>query len=735
MTPAPPTDTAFVNSQAQLFAELRRVEHLVRAAVADLWSATAPERAHMHRPATGGMAASIEECINALLVETLLARTPSPERQRVHGHVDAMREEHAAAAAAGEARGASLRLSRLARHCELEPLDLDLLLLALLPVIERRFIDLFAYLGGYYRGSWLTLDLAQSLLDRDDHSHAQLRRRLAADMPLRRHDLLRIWTGHADEHRPPPQWQLQPDSRVASFLLGDDAPDERIASSVRLSQADRPPGDLFFPRDRFDALRDFLQSRPGQENRHGAVVHLCGPAGAGKETLAATLAAQSGRRLLVVGSGLLLQATPVLPSVLLREAMMQQAVLYWEGLDEWFSDRDPGLRQAMQRALANYHQSLLSSGEDAWRHHGPPGRKPIVEVAIPASDAAQLAACWRQATAPLKPIDPALDLEAFTATARLAPGAIAAASATAAALSWLLEPEKKFISRQMLLAASRQVSSGGLGGLAKRIQARPHWDDLVLPDARKGVLRDIGHHVRYRHKVMAQWGFERKLMLGRGISALFSGPPGTGKTMAAAVLATELGLDLYQVDLSQVVSKYIGETEKHLGRLFDAAEANSAILFFDEADALFGKRTEVRDAHDRYANMETSYLLQRIDEYEGLVVLATNLPRNMDDAFVRRLRFIVPFAAPDRDQRLAIWRRLLPPQAPCDDNIALERLADTVDLSGGYLRNIALSAAYLAAAEETALGMRHLVAATRREFAKVGRVLEADELEAALDSR
>ncbi|MFC6979438.1 ATP-binding protein [Microbulbifer taiwanensis] len=199
--------------------------------------------------------------------------------------------------------------------------------------------------------------------------------------------------------------------------------------------------------------------------------------------------------------------------------------------------------------------------------------------------------------------------------------------------------------------------------------------------------------------------------------------------MAAAVLAAELGLDLYQVDLSQVVSKYIGETEKHLGRLFDDAEANSAILFFDEADALFGKRTEVSDSHDRYANLETSYLLQRIDEYEGLVILATNLPKNMDEAFARRLRFIVPFALPDRTQRLAIWQRLLPPQTPCAGDIDLELLADGIQLSGGYLRNIALSAAYLAAAEDTAVAMRHLSAATQREYSKIGRVFDADEMD------
>lgn len=716
----------FASSGDHLFAELGRMEQLVRAAAAAREVEAMPDPERMRRLHAQGAATASDELVDTLLAETLLRREDPPELQQIRVHVEALREENEVAARTSVAHGAFLRLAALSRYCGLAPLDVDLLLLALLPTIDRRFIDILGYLEPHYRGAWLTLDLAERLLAPGGQSRWGVRPRLGVDAPLRRHDLLRIGAGRPGDPSPAPRLQLQPDPRVVSFLLGDDAPDERIAPFVMLSDAARDPRELLLPEKRLAALLEFVRAQP--EHNGGAIVHLVGPAGGGKQTLAATVAAQLDRPLWVVGHGLLEQATPTLPAIIFREAIMQRAVVYWEGLDGWLSDRNPALQHAMKRALLAYQPWLFSGGPGDWQHHCSLGHRPVVEITLPAPRAEQLARCWRETTAAFKPIDPQLDLESFTATVRLAPGAIVAAGATAAAMSRLFEPESAFISQRMLLAAGRQLHSGGLSTLAKRISARPAWDDLVLPEVRKEILRDLGHHVRYRHKVMAQWGFEDKLMLGRGVSALFSGPPGTGKTMTAAVLATELGLDLYHVDLSQVVSKYIGETEKHLGRLFDEAEANSAILFFDEADALFGKRTEVGDSHDRYANMETSYLLQRIDEYEGLVILATNLSKNMDEAFVRRLRFIIPFMLPDRVQRLAIWQRLLPRKTPRADDIDLERLADEIDLSGGYLRNIALSAAYLAAAEDAVVGMRHLAAATRREYAKIGRVFDVDDL-------
>jgi SpoVK/Ycf46/Vps4 family AAA+-type ATPase len=222
--------------------------------------------------------------------------------------------------------------------------------------------------------------------------------------------------------------------------------------------------------------------------------------------------------------------------------------------------------------------------------------------------------------------------------------------------------------------------------------------------------------------VLHTWGFGSRLGYGTGLGVLFSGPPGTGKTMAAEVLAHELDVDLYKIDLSGVVSKYIGETEKNLARIFAEASSGNAILFFDEADALFGKRTEVSDAHDRYANIETSYLLQRIEEYEGVVVLATNLRQNIDEAFTRRIRFVVEFPFPEADDRRRIWQTLFPPGAPLSADVDLVRLAREFAVTGANIKNIVLHAAFLAAAEGTDIGRPHILRGTRREFEKIGKL-------------
>jgi SpoVK/Ycf46/Vps4 family AAA+-type ATPase len=233
--------------------------------------------------------------------------------------------------------------------------------------------------------------------------------------------------------------------------------------------------------------------------------------------------------------------------------------------------------------------------------------------------------------------------------------------------------------------------------------------------------------------VFESWGFGRKLSLGKGVNALFAGPSGTGKTMAAEILAGDLGLDLYKIDLSTVVSKYIGETEKNLARIFTEAETSNAILFFDEADALFGKRSEVRDSHDRYANIEISYLLQQMETFEGVAILATNLRKNMDDAFVRRLAFTIHFPFPEADDRLRIWRGTWPAAAPVSSDVDLDFMARRFRLAGGNIRNIALAAAFLAADDGKTVAMPHLIRATRQEFHKMGKACVRTDFEPYYD--
>jgi SpoVK/Ycf46/Vps4 family AAA+-type ATPase len=279
---------------------------------------------------------------------------------------------------------------------------------------------------------------------------------------------------------------------------------------------------------------------------------------------------------------------------------------------------------------------------------------------------------------------------------------------------------------QALWDACRMQARPRLDDLAQRIVPAATWADLVLPEPQLRSLREIAVHVGRRTTVYESWGFAAKCARGLGISALFAGVSGTGKTMAAEVLANELRLDLYRIDLSAVVSKYIGETEKNLRRVFDAAEEGGAILLFDEADALFGKRSEVKDSHDRYANIEVSYLLQRMEAYRGLAILTTNLKSALDTAFLRRIRFILHFPFPDVTQRAEIWRRIFPRQTPTE-NLDTGKLA-RLNVAGGNIRNIALNAAFLAADADEPVRMTHLLRAAQGEYTKLEKSLTDAEV-------
>jgi hypothetical protein len=354
---------------------------------------------------------------------------------------------------------------------------------------------------------------------------------------------------------------------------------------------------------------------------------------------------------------------------------------------------------------------------------GPGPRLPQVEVG-PAR-AADARAAWREALGPA-----ARALTGWTDRAAgqfdLGPEAISDAAAESLALAGTGATTDPGTAGPLLWDACRRRARAGLDGLARRIEPRARWEDLVLPAHQLRVLGEITAHIRHRTTVLEDWGFAARTGRGLGTAALFAGPSGTGKTLAAEVIAGELRLDLYQVDLSQVVSKYIGETEKNLSRVFDAAEAGGAVLLFDEADALFGQRSEVKDSHDRYANIEVGYLLQRIEAYRGLAVLTTNLKDSLDQAFLRRLRFAVQFPFPDAEARAAIWRGVFPPQTPTEglDPAALARLS----VPGGTIRTIALCAAYLAADAGEPVRMHHLLAAARTEYAKLERPLTSTEV-------
>jgi len=278
---------------------------------------------------------------------------------------------------------------------------------------------------------------------------------------------------------------------------------------------------------------------------------------------------------------------------------------------------------------------------------------------------------------------------------------------------------------QRLLDACRERSHSQQLGVAQEVKTPYRFDDIVLPEDTLQWLREVLQYAQHRHQVVEDWGFERKQHNSKNLCVLFYGPSGTGKTMAASILANELNLSLYRIDLSSLVSKYIGDTEKRLAQLFDQAEAMNIVLFFDEAEGLFSKRTDTKDAHDRYANLQTGYLLQRIETYPGIVILSTNLLKNMDPAFVRRFKFMIEYPFPGPAQRLQLWRHAFPATTPTADDLDFALLAERAALSGGNINNIAIAAAFLAAAQTRPVGLQHVLQATEREYHKLGKVFSA----------
>jgi len=422
-----------------------------------------------------------------------------------------------------------------------------------------------------------------------------------------------------------------------------------------------------------------------------------------------------------------------------REARLQGALLYWAGFDGLLRDDRAAHLAAVLPVLAGRPGPTFLAGEATWEPAGALHGCGFVRLEVTLPDAAQRLRLWQAALSEPGESEPGeiaeLDVAGLAGTFRLSGGQIRDAVATARSLARRRDLAAPRLGQADLAAGCRLQSNRKLAELAQQIAPHYAWDDIVLPDDRLRQLREVHDQIRYRDLVYDRWGFDRKLAMGKGLDVLFTGPPGTGKTMAADVLASALGLDLYKIDLSTVVSKYIGETEKNLARIFAEARTSNAILFFDEADALFGKRTQVSDAHDRYANIEVSYLLQRIEEHQGVVILASNLRGNIDEAFVRRLHAVVEFPLPDVADRRRIWERIWPDATPRAADLDLDFLASQVQVAGGSIRNIALAGAFLAAADGGVVTMTHLLRATQREYQKIGKVLSGTDAAAWSQAR
>jgi hypothetical protein len=558
---------------------------------------------------------------------------------------------------------------------------------------------------------------------------------LAPTAPLRHWRLIEVRAGDTLSRSP-----LRVDERVLHHLAGVQHLDENLVGFAQPV----PPHDGE-PVPSYRALADRVAGAWARADagEPAPVVQLCGGEVAGKRVLAAAACDRVGLRLYRMPASVLPSGSHELDALLRlwsREAVLSHAALLLDAEDV---DAADAAHAARVRRFAHEVGGplIIAARERVDLPHRP---SLAFDVARPTRS--EQKALWVETLGPhAARLNGAVD-RVSSQFDLAAPGIRAAALRVLGVLDGLLpsaagagtsdadgtgEEGARGASHDRaetaLWEACRTQARQSLEGHARVVEPRATWADLILPGPQLDTLRAIEAHVRHRLTVHEDWGFAARTARGLGITALFSGTSGTGKTLAAEVLAHALGLDLYHVDLSAVVSKYIGETEKNLRRVFDAAEAGGAVLLFDEADALFGKRSEVKDSHDRYANLEVSYLLQRMESYRGLAILTTNLKSALDPAFERRLRFRVAFPFPDAPGRAAIWRRIFPPETPTE-GLDPDRLA-RLDATGGTIHNVALHAAFLAAADGEPVRMTHVRDAARSVYAQLEKPLTGRELE------
>lgn len=581
-------------------------------------------------------------------------------------------------------------LTFLARQFDLSIFEQQLLLLCAAMELNTAIAPLCAKAQDNPQRPYPTFALVLTLFEQPDWSVVM------ADGPLREWQLIDVTQTATTPLTVSP---LRADMRVVNYLKGVNRLDSRLAELVSPFSARLPS---VLPTSQQATVTEIIDTLTRTEQQPGPfpIMQLLGTDSTSQEQIAQAVAEQLGLRLY----RLPVEQLPVQPSEVTaiahlwhRETLLLPVALYLEGADiDTKGTQATALRHFVSRCQGICFVNMPDKGLSLGR--------PIVTIEVSKPTPTEQRTLWQLLLGETSEPMPTLLASQFSLNA---PDIVDVASA------------------DDIWRACLDKTRPKLDNLAQRLTVKATWGDIVLPEEETALLHQIADQVRQRAQVYDDWGFRNKMNRGLGVSALFAGESGTGKTMAAEVIARELRLHLYRIDLSAVVSKYIGETEKNLRKLFDAAEDGGAILFFDEADALFGKRSDVKDSHDRYANIETNYLLQRLEAYQGLAILATNLRSSLDTAFLRRLRFVITFPVPARAERLRLWQQAFPAQTPVAE-LDYRRLA-RLNFTGGNVHAIAINAAFLAAQEKSAVEMPHVLAAARAEYRKLERPINEED--------
>lgn len=623
-----------------------------------------------------------------------------------------------------------LPLEHLRQSFCLSEFELKTLLICLAPEIDTRFGRLYGALQEQGFSTQPTIEFILDLLCTNAQEKLYARRYFFSSSPLLAMELIRLGEGASFGKGGELQRHANLAPHILEFLLGANQVDNRLDSLVEVITSREDWNEMYMEEEVKKQLVSAtvwiasMTADNSKEMSHCPILYLKGASGSGRQKAAAILCNNLGLRLLRVHLDRLMHVSDSFEEtigLILREAKLQKVGVLWDYFDELLdTERLHWLRMFCAK-LKTQDVFHFLAGERLWEPQGLFGQKPFLRIDFLYPSFKLRKQIWQDMLNAHDSIFKAEEIDDLAEKFHFTPGQIKNAVISSKSLVALHAVNNGKMTLKDLYVGCRAQSNQKLAELAQRIDPKYTWDDLVLPKEQTELLQDIVKCVRCRHIVYEECQFD-KSNLGKGICVLFSGPSGTGKTMAAEVIADDLKLDLYKIDLSRVVSKWVGETEKNLSRVFKEAETSNAILFFDEADTLFSKRLQVRDTHDHYTNLEVGFLLQKIEEYNGISLLSTNKRQSLDNAFVRRFKFIIEFPMPESDCRARIWRKALNGTAPISEGINFDTLASKIEISGGNIHNICEQAVFLAVTDKQIVRAAHIRVAIDRELRKIGKM-------------
>jgi len=643
-----------------------------------------------------------------------------PQIPRPPGEAALVRERIDRRIALSREHGVELPLVDIWDVFGLDDLSRQILVLALAAEVDEDVRKLYGYLWNDLSRRRPTIEFLLGLLQPSFVGKLANAAAFFARSPLVHHRLIEALPG---SEAPYFARDVRLVPSIVARAIGGTELDPRLDQCARVTRPHANPVTLVFDAHLWRAVNDSL----AQLGRNGAAtVVLIGPSGTGKSEIARQ---RLGPRVEVDVPSLVrpLELAEERINALARDARCLKMPIVVDLADSEQDDPalTPAYRHLARIAALHPHGAVVTARDEASWFVGLLDTAVIHRLVFPTSQ--ERIAIWYQAFARNGAVNVDPEILAVASRYPLAGGAIERAALAVVAR---VGPEKARLGDLRLepvTEACRQQLTPRLQGIATRIVTTFVWDDLILPAPELENLREIVGYARFKGQIFDQWGYGRILPYGRGLSVLFAGPPGTGKTMAAGIIGAELGMEVFRIDLSRTVSKYIGETEKNLGRIFDEAAKSQSILLFDEADSLFAKRTEVKSSVDRYANLEVNFLLQRMEDFDGVTILTTNFEGSIDEAFRRRIRFRINFPAPDVTTRAQLWAKMVPKEARVDEKLDFEQLAKDFELSGGYIKNAAVRAAFFAIKHNDGLRMKYFRRAARLEILKLGRVVRVGD--------